>query len=68
MIISLIIFSFVKHSMKESREGLIEGVASLKEDLTKNEKANEALQKQFESSQANLIDFLKSNNIPYQKR
>lgn len=60
--------SFVKHSMKEAREGHMDGVKQLSSELGQIEKAIAALDKQGQEAQANLIDFLKTHNIPFQMR
>lgn len=54
--------------MKEAREGHTDGVKQLSGELSNLDRALTALDKQGEDSQSNLVDFLKSNNIPYQMR
>jgi hypothetical protein len=54
--------------MKEAREGHLDGVKQLSAELESIDKALGALEKQASSAQSNLVDFLKSNNIPYQLR
>lgn len=61
-------YSFVKHSMKEAREGHTDGVKQLAGEITNIEKALTTLEKQGEDAQSNLVDFLKTNNIPFQMR
>ena len=60
--------SFVKHSMKEAREGHMDGVKQLASEIESLDKAIAVLDKQASSAQSNLVDFLKSNNIPFQMR
>lgn len=60
--------SFVKHSMKEAREGHADGLKKLSTELTDLDKAIAVLDKQGQDAQSNLIDFLKTNNIPFQVR
>ena len=60
--------SFVKHSMKEAREGHLDGVKQLSSELSQMDKAITALDKQGQEAQSNLIDFLKTHHIPFQMR
>lgn len=54
--------------MKEAREGHTDGVKQLAGELANIDKATAAVEKQGEEAQSNLVDFLKSNNIPFQVR
>jgi hypothetical protein len=54
--------------MKEAREGHIDGVKQLADELSQLDKAITAVDKQAQETQSNLVDFLKSNNIPFQMR
>jgi len=54
--------------MKEAREGHLDGVKQLSSELAQLEKAIAALEKQGQEAQSNLIDFLKTHNIPFQMR
>ena len=54
--------------MPAAREGHIDGVKSLSEERDSTERALNAVDKQLTSASSNLIDFLKSNQIPFQTR
>ena len=54
--------------MKEAREGHMDGVKQLASEIESLDKAIAVLDKQASSAQSNLVDFLKSNNIPFQMR
>lgn len=54
--------------MKEAREGHTDGVKQLAGEISNLEKAINTLDKQGTEAQANLVDFLKTNNIPFQMR
>jgi chaperonin cofactor prefoldin len=59
---------FVKHSMKEAREGHTDGVKQLSASVAQLDKALAAVDKQAQEAQSNLVDFVKTNNIPVQFR
>lgn len=54
--------------MQEAREGHLDGVKQLGSELAQLEKAIAVLDKQGQEAQSNLIDFLKTHNIPFQLR
>lgn len=60
--------SFVKHDMKEARKGHNEGLQEVAAEVEQLDKALAALEKQIGSAQSNMVDFLKSHNIPFQMR
>lgn len=54
--------------MEKAREGHTEGVKQLTAQIAQLDKALAAVDKQAQEAQANLVEFAKSNNIPYQIR
>lgn len=54
--------------MKEARKGHNEGLQEVAAEVEQLDKALAALEKQIGSAQSNMVDFLKSHNIPFQMR
>lgn len=54
--------------MKDAKEGHASGVKELSTEMEQIDRAIALIDKQISSTQSNLIDFLKSHNIPYQVR